>query len=317
MTRNLIAIVGPTATGKTSLAVELARRFGGIQTDGRPPEIIGADSRQVYRHMDIGTAKPTPEERSRARHQLIDVVDPDEPFSLGQWLELAQAALGDVWSRGRQPLLVGGTGQYVWALLEGWRVPRVPPQPEFRRRMEGRDGAALFEEVRRIDPLAAERIGPRNRRRLIRALEVYEETGRPISYWQAKEPPEFGTLLIGLRLPRDELYRRIDERVERMIAAGLIEEARRLLAMGYSRELPSMSGIGYKEACAHLAGEMTLDEAAARIKTETHRLARHQNAWFKADDPRIRWLDAGECVLEEAARLVGEWMGTNVAQARR
>ncbi len=301
MTRRLIAIVGPTATGKSSLAVELARRFDG--------EIIGADSRQVYRQMDIGTAKPTTGERSRARHHLIDVVEPDEPFSLGRWLELAQAALEDVWSRGGQPLQVGGTGQYVWALLEGWRVPRVPPQPEFRRRMEGREAAELFAEVHRIDPEAAERIGPSNRRRLVRALEVYEATGRPISYWQAKEPPGFGTLVIGLRLPRDELYRRIDGRVERMITAGLIEEARRLLAMGYSRALPSMSGIGYKEACAHLAGEMTPAEAAARIKTETHRLARHQNSWFKADDQRIHWLDAGEGALEEAARLVESELG--------
>lgn len=303
--RKLVAIVGPTGTGKTSLAVELARRLDG--------EIVGADSRQVYRHMDIGTAKPTREERSQVGHHLVDVVDPDGPFSLGQWLELAQAALEDVWSRGRQPLLVGGTGQYVWALLEGWRVPRVPPQPEFRQRMEGRGGAGLFEEVRRIDPTAAERIGPANRRRLIRALEVYEATGRPISYWQSKEPPQFETLVIGLRLPRDVLYRRIDERVERMIAAGLIDEVERLLAMGYSRELPSMSGIGYKEACAHLAGEMTLAEAAARIKTETHRLARHQNAWFKADDPRIGWLDAGEGVVEEAERLAGEFLGREAA----
>jgi tRNA dimethylallyltransferase len=299
--RKLLAVVGPTATGKTSLAVALARRFGG--------EIVGADSRQVYRHMDIGTAKPTAEERSQAPHHLLDVLDPDEPFSLGQWLEMAQAALEHVWSRGRQPLLVGGTGQYVWALLEGWRVPRVPPQPEFRRDMEKRSAAELLEAVQRIDPPAAGRIGPANRRRLIRALEVFEATGRPISYWQRKEPPGFETLIIGLRLPRDELYRRIDQRVQGMIAAGLIEEARRLLAMGYSRELPSMSGIGYKEACAHLAGEMTLAETAARIKTETHRLARHQNAWFKAEDPRVRWLDAGEGVLEEAERLVGEFLG--------
>jgi len=237
------------------------------------------------------------------------VVNPDEPFSLGQWLELALAALEDVWSRGRQALLVGGTGQYVWALLEGWRVPRVPPRPEFRRHMEQRSAAELSEEVRRIDAQAAERIGPANRRRLIRALEVFEATGRPISYWQAKEPPGFETLVIGLRLARDELYRRIDQRVERMIAAGLVEEARRLLAMGYSRELSSMSGIGYKEACAHLAGEMTLAEAAARIKTETHRLARHQNTWFKTDDRRIRWLEAGEGVLEEGERLVESEIG--------
>ena len=281
--------------------MELARRFNG--------EIVGADSRQVYRHMEIGTAKPTTGERSRARHHLIDIVDPDEPFSLGRWLELAQAALEDVWSSGRQPFLVGGTGQYVWALLEGWRVPGVPPQPEFRCRMEGREAAELFAEVRRIDPQAAERIGPTNRRRLIRALEVYEATGRPISYWQAKEPPDFETLVIGLRLPRDELYRRIDGRVERMMTSGLIEDARRLLARGYSRELPSMSGIGYKEACAHLAGEMTEAEAEARIKTETHRLARHQNAWFKANDSRIRWLDADEGALEEAVRLAGEFLG--------
>ncbi len=297
--RRLIALVGPTATGKTSLALELADKLG------RPPEIIGADSRQVYRHMDIGTAKPTPEERARARHHIIDIVDPGESFSLGQWLELAQRALEDVWTRGGQPLLVGGTGQYVWALLEGWRLPRVPPRAEFRRRMERRDAAELFEEVRRVDPEAAGRIGPTNRRRLVRALEVYEATGRPISYWQAKEPPDFETLVIGLRLPREELYRRIDGRVERMMAAGLIAEARNLLAMGYARELSSMSGIGYKEACAHLAGELTLEEAAARIKTETHRLARHQNAWFKADDPRIRWLDAGEDGWrEKAVRLV-------------
>ncbi len=299
--RKLVAVVGPTASGKTSVAVALARRFDG--------EIVGADSRQVYRHMDVGTAKPTTEERSRARHHLIDVVDPDEPFSLGQWLELARPALEDVWSRGRQPLLVGGTGQYVWALLEGWRVPRVPPQPEFRRRAEERSSAELFEAVRRIDPVAAERIGPANRRRLIRALEVFEATGRPISYWQAKEPPGFDTLVIGLSLPRDELYGRIDQRVEWMIAAGLVDEARRLLAMGYGRELSSMSGIGYKDACAHLAGEMTLAEAAARIKTETHRLARHQNAWFKANDPRIRWLETGEDALEKVTRLTESELG--------
>ncbi|MDO8613262.1 MAG: tRNA (adenosine(37)-N6)-dimethylallyltransferase MiaA [Dehalococcoidia bacterium] len=302
--RKLIAIVGPTATGKTALAVELARRLDG--------EIIGADSRQVYRHMDIGTAKPTAGEQAAAPHHLIDVVDPDEPFSLGRWLDLASAsggALEDVWARGRQPLLAGGTGQYVWALLEGWRVPRVPPNPEFRLRMESRAAAELFESVRRVDPAAAARIGPANRRRLIRALEVYEATGRPISYWQAKEPPGFEATVIGLRLPREELYRRIDERVDGMMQRGLIDETRRLLAMGYARDLPSMSGIGYKEACAHLAGELTLAEAAARIKTETHRLARHQNSWFKASDPRIRWIDGGEGALAEAERLAGEWLG--------
>jgi len=309
--RRLIAIVGATATGKTSLAVELARRLDG--------EIIGADSRQVYRHMDIGTAKPTAGEQAAAPHHLIDVVDPDEPFSLGRWLDLASAsggALEDVWSRGGQPLLAGGTGQYVWALLEGWRVPRVPPDPEFRARMEARAAAELFESVRRVDPAAAARIGPANRRRLIRALEVYEATGRPISYWQTREPPGFEATVIGLRLPRDELYRRIDERVDGMIERGLIDETRRLLAMGYARDLPSMSGIGYKEACAHLAGGLTAAEAAARIKTETHRLARHQNSWFKPDDPRIRWVEGGEGALARAERALAPEIGLREATAR-
>jgi len=306
--RRLIAIVGPTATGKTALAVRLAERLGG--------EIIGADSRQVYRHMDVGTAKPTAEERALAPHHLIDVVDPDEPFSLGVWLELAQAALDDVWSRGKQPLLAGGTGQYVWALLEGWRVPRVPPNPEFRTRVGDRDAAELFEGVRRVDPAAAARIGPANRRRLIRALEVYEATGRPISFWQTRERPGFEATVIGLRLPREELYRRIDERVDGMIAAGLIDETRRLLAMGCARELPSMSGIGYKEACAHLAGELTSAEAAARTKTETHRLARHQNSWFKPSDPRIHWLDGGESAVGEALRLIESELRPERAAAR-
>jgi len=317
--RRLIAIVGATATGKTSLAVEMARRLHAADAGERPLEIIGADSRQVYRHMDIGTAKPTAGEQAAAPHHLIDVVDPDEPFSLGRWLDLASAsggALEDVWARGRQPLLAGGTGQYVWALLEGWRVPRVPPNPEFRLRMESRDAAELFESVRRVDPAAAARIGPANRRRLIRALEVYEATGRPISYWQAKEPPGFEATVIGLRLPREELYRRIDERVDGMMQGGLIEETRRLLAMGYARDLPSMSGIGYKEACAHLAGELTLAEAAARIKTETHRLARHQNSWFKASDPRIRWVNGGEGALARAERLLESELGLREAAAR-
>ena len=309
MTRSrLIAIVGPTASGKTALAVALARRLGG--------EVIGADSRQVYRHMDVGTAKPAAEERTAVPHHLIDMVDPDEPFSLGRWLDLAQAALDDVWSRGGQPILAGGTGQYVWALLEGWRVPRVPPDAAFRARMEAGDAAALFESVRRVDPAAAAAIGPANRRRLIRALEVHEATGKPISYWQAKEPPGFEALIIGLRLPRDELYRRIDERVGGMIERGLIDETRRLLAMGYARDLPSMSGIGYKEACAHLAGGLTAAEAAARIKTETHRLARHQNSWFKPSDPRIRWVEGGEGALDRAERALAPEIGLREATAR-
>jgi tRNA dimethylallyltransferase len=306
VTRKLIAIVGPTATGKTTLAIALPRTLGG--------EIVGADSRQVYRHMDIGTAKPTPEERSSAPHHLIDVVDPDQEFSLAQYLELAAAALDDVWSRGKQPLLVGGSGQYVWALLEGWRVPRLPPQRELRQELEqraARQGAeALHRELAQVDPKAAARIDARNVRRVIRALEVHKATGRPISYWQEKGPPPWQTLILGLTCPRQELYRRIDARADAMMQAGLVDEVTGLLAMGYSPSLPCLSGIGYKQVCQYLASELDLATAVARIKTATHRLARQQHTWFRLDDQRIHWIDVslGD-PFEEAARLVESELG--------
>jgi tRNA dimethylallyltransferase len=259
-------------------------------------EAINADSRQVYRHMDIGTAKPTAEERAALPHHLIDIVDPDEPFGLATWLRLANEALEAIWARGGVPIVVGGTGQYVWALLEGWRVPEVPPQDDLRRELEGRPPAELLAELRRIDPESHEFIQPQNVRRVIRALEVYRATGKPFSYWRTKEPPAFDWLAMGLRLSREELYRRIDARVDSMVAAGFVDEVRRLREMGYGRELPAMSGIGYGEMCAHLDGELTLEQAVARTKIGTHRLARHQNAWFKASDPRIQWLQDAEAV---------------------
>jgi len=294
--RRLITIIGPTASGKTALAVELAQRIEG--------EIIGADSRQVYRRMDIGTAKPTAEEQAALRHYLINLVDPDEPFSLGRWLDLAKEALEDIWSRGKQPLLVGGTGQYVWALLKGWRVPRVPPDGELRTELGSRAPSELAEELRRVDPAAEAFVDPRNVRRMVRALEVYHATGKPFSHWRTKEPAGFYSLVIGLRLPREELYHRIDQRVEAMFAAGLVDEVRALLAARYSRSLPSMSGIGYREVCAYLAGEIDLETAVERTKTGTHRLARHQNSWFKTGDERIRWIEAGESSLDAAINLI-------------
>jgi tRNA dimethylallyltransferase len=308
--RKLIAIVGPTASGKTSLAVDVA--FG---LDG---EIIGADSRQVYRRMDIGTAKPTPGERATAQHHLIDVVDPDEPFSLGRWLDLAKEALEEVWSRGKQPVLAGGTGQYVWALLEGWRVPRVPPDGELRAGLESRAPSELIAELRRVDPEAEAFVDPRNVRRVVRALEVYHATGKPFSHWRTKEPAGFESLVIGLRLPREELNSRIDRRVEEMFSAGFVDEVRGLLAQGFSRELPSMSGIGYREVCEYLAGEIDLETAAERTKTRTHRLARHQNSWFKASDERISWIEAGDEPLDEARGLAEEFLrGTDLLDAAR
>ena len=310
--RRLIAIVGPTASAKTQLAVALARHLNG--------EIIGADSRQVYRHMDIGTAKPTAEEQAVARHHLIDLADPDEPFSLGRWLDLAREAIDGVWARGKQPLLVGGTGQYIWALLEGWRVPLVPPQDGLREELASRPPNDLLAELRRVDPEAETFVDPRNVRRVVRALEVYHATGKPFSYWRTKEPPPFESTVIGLRLPREELYRRIDHRVEAMFADGLVEEVERLLAMGHARDLPSMSGIGYRETCAYLAGEMDLATAIERTKTGTHRLARHQNSWFKASDSRIRWIDAGGIagsLVEQFVETTATVVATSVRLARR
>jgi tRNA dimethylallyltransferase len=300
--RKVIAIVGATATGKTALALEVARLLGGEF------EAVNADSRQVYRYMDIGTAKPTAADREALSHRLIDIVDPDEGFSLGRWLQLAREALGEVWEQGRVPIVVGGTGQYVWALLEGWRVPRVPPQEELRREMEARPAEELLAELSRVDPESQEFIEPKNVRRVIRALEVYYATGKPLSHWRTKDAPRFESLVIGLRMAREALYERIDGRVKEMMASGFPEEVRGLVERGYGCDLPSMSGIGYRELCAHLGGEMTLDEAVARTKTGTHRLARHQNTWFKAGDERIRWIEANEGAAEEAARVVGEWL---------
>ncbi len=293
---SLVAIVGPTASGKSELAMRLAERFGG--------EIVNADSRQVYRGMDIGTAKPPAEDRARIPHHLIDILDPDDDFSLATFLEMAKAAIADVLSRGRLPLLVGGTGQYVWALLEGWSVPHVPPDPALRAELGALGADALMERLRAADPVAASRIDPANVRRVVRALEVFQLTGVPFSHWTTRSGAAYRYLALGLTLPRDELYARIDARVDRMLAAGWVEEVRRLLDAGYPPDLPALSSLGYRELAAHVRGELSLEEAAERIKVETHRFARHQHAWFRSKDPRLHWLRAGAEAGVQAERLV-------------
>ncbi len=283
----LIVIVGPTAVGKTRLSLRLAEEFDG--------EIISADSRQVYRGMDIGTAKPTPEERARVPHHLIDVVAPDETFSLAQYQELTYDAIGDVSARVKLPFLVGGTGQYVRAVVEGWGIPRVPPNEELRaelyRQAEIEGEEALHVRLREVDPAAAEGIDPRNVRRVVRALEVYLETGQPISELQRKKPPPYRILQIGLTMERQELYHRIDERVDRMIEGGLVEEVKGLAEQGYGYDLPSMSGLGYQQIGMYLRGQVSLKEAIQLIKRHTRRFVRHQYNWFRLDDEGIRWFD--------------------------
>ena len=296
----LIAIVGPTAVGKSKLALFLAQNFDG--------EIVNADSYQVYRFMDIGTAKPSLEERALVPYHLIDIVAPDEPFSLALYQELAYKAIEDIRQRGRLPLLVGGSGLYVWAVLEGWKIPQVAPDGELRRKLEQRAAAegslALYRELQEIDPAAAMRIDPRNVRRVIRALEVCRVAGVPFSGLQQKSPPPFPVMTLGLTASREDLYRRIDARVDDMVKKGLVEEVRSLMGKGYGLDLSAMSGIGYRQIGGCLQGKLALPEAVQQIKFETHRLARHQYAWFRPSDPRLQWFD----IREELGEAVVRWV---------
>lgn len=300
----LVALVGPTGVGKTAVSLQLAQALGG--------EIVSADSRLLYRGMDIGTAKPSLEERARVPHHLVDVADPDESWSLAQYQDAAYQALADIHRRGRLPLLVGGTGQYVWAVVEGWQIPRVPPNPRLREALErwGREigPEALYRKLLLLDPGVAGLIQPRNLRRIVRALEVIFTTGRPFSQQRTKKPPPYRILILGLYLPRKELYRRIDQRIQAMLQAGWVEEVRRLLAQGYGPELPAMSSIGYAELAAYLQGRLSLEEAVQRIRQRTRQLVRRQANWFRRDDPRIHWFRSHPGAAEEMLPMIRQWL---------
>ena len=286
----LIAIVGPTAVGKSELALHLAQSF--------PIEIVSADSRQVYKYMDIGTNKPSSVEIASVPHHIIDVVEPDEDFTLAAYCRLANDVIKNIMQKGNLPILVGGTGLYVWSLIEGWSIPHVPPNLQLRTNLENKIGQegndALYQELQCVDPAAAIKIHPNNTRRIIRALEIYYITGQPASRLQVKEKPGFPIQIIGLTQQRSELYSKIDLRVDKMIESGLIREVEQLLGKGYSLSLSAMSGIGYKQIGQFLQKEMTLQSAIEKIKYETHRLARHQYAWFSLGDSRINWFDISE-----------------------
>ena len=301
----LVAIVGPTAAGKSGLALDLSQRFD--------VEVVSADSRQVYRWMDIGTAKPTPEERAQVPHHLIDVIDPDESFTLAQYQQLAYRAINEVLGRGRRPLLVGGTGQYIRAVLEGWSIPAVPPDADLREQLfaeaEEKGSLSLHGRLHQIDPAAADRIDHRNVRRVVRALEVHMNTGQPISELQRSNPPPYRILCIGLTMPRSQLYERVDARVDAMMDAGLASEVQQLLARGFDCDLPSMSGLGYRELCVFHQGQVPLEEAIRLIKSNTRRFIRHQYNWFHPQDDRIHWFDLSLSSYEEIGETIASFCG--------
>jgi tRNA dimethylallyltransferase len=298
----IIAIVGPTATGKSALAIQLALALSG--------EIVSADSRQVYRYMDIGTAKPSREDRVKVPHHLIDIITPIEDFTLATYQELAFEAIADIHGRGKLAFLVGGSGLYVRAVTGGLSIPKVAPDPELRHNLEERAAnegyQVLYDELQKLDPQAAAKIDPRNVRRTIRALEVCLTAGVPFSQLK-KSSPKISAITIGLTTARDDLYKRIDSRVDQMIDRGLVDEVKWLIDHGYSPDLPAMSGLGYKQIVAHLKGETSLEEAIQRIKFETHRFARNQYAWFRPKDEHIHWFDIREELLKSIRNLITQF----------
>ena len=304
----VIGIVGPTASGKTDLALALARRW--------PVEILVADSRQVYRGMDVGTATPGPTALRAVPHHLLDLVDPDEPFSVAQWVERARDLLPEIAARGRIAMLVGGTGLYVAALLDGHDYASQPWSPEIRRRLadelDAQGVEPLAGRLRAADPAAAARIDLDNPRRVLRALERLEAGdggGEP-----AAEPYAGRVALLGVSRPREVLYRRIDDRARWLFAHGLLDEVRALMDAGYRADLRPMTGHGYGEAVRHLAGEWSLEQAIDVTARRTRQYAKRQLTWFRRD-PRILWISAGDrpsddpALVAEADRLLRAALG--------
>ncbi|MBI5966062.1 MAG: tRNA (adenosine(37)-N6)-dimethylallyltransferase MiaA [Chloroflexi bacterium] len=296
----LILIVGPTAVGKTELAIQLAERLNG--------EIISADSRLFYRGMDIGTAKPSREELARVPHYLIDTVNPDETLSLAVFQEQAKNIIADIHARGKLPFLVGGTGQYVRAVTEGWTPPEVVADKRMRdelERMNEQIGPAwLHDKLQLLDPESAAKIDARNVRRTIRALEVILTTGRKFSEQRGQVESPYSLVTIGLTRPRPELYERVDQRIDAMFANGFVDEVKGLLEKGYSPTLPSMSAIGYRECVSVVKGLLTEEQAKVEMRRVTRVFVRRQANWFKESDPNIMWFRVKDGVIDEIEKTI-------------
>lgn len=300
----LIIILGPTAVGKTSVSIELAQRLGG--------EIVSADSRLLYRGMNIGTAKPTTREMQNVPHHLIDVADPDEVWSLAVYQQNAYYTIDAIHQLGKLPFLVGGTGQYIRSIIEGWHIPRQRPDHNLREALtrwgETISPQGLYERLERLDPDAAMLIDYRNIRRTVRALEVIFKTGIRFSDLRRKQECRYEPLVIGINRPRDVLYARIDQRIEEMLSQGLIDEVQGLLDAGYSPELPTLSAIGYGEIIKYLHEEISFDDAVALIKRNTRVFVRRQANWFKPDDPRINWFMATDNIVDDIVSFIRSWL---------
>jgi len=304
----LVMILGPTAVGKTEIAIRIAERVHG--------EIISADSRLFYRSMDIGTAKPSVADRMRVRHHLIDVAEPNEIWSLVKYQKAARNAAAEIFSSGAVPLLVGGTGQYIRAVVEDWSPPSVIPDQRMRQVLENWadeiSALGLHQRLAVLDLTAAKKIEPNNLRRSIRALEVIFSTGRRFSELRKRGTPVYDCLQLGIRRHRTELYERIDTRIDAMLANGFIDEVRDLLGQGYSANLPSMSAIGYYEINAYLAGRVTLEEAVMLVKRRTRQYVRRQANWFKANDPGIQWFDYSDTIVDDLVSEILDWCKTRI-----
>jgi tRNA dimethylallyltransferase len=290
--------------GKTDLSIALAKAIGA--------EIISVDSRLLYRGMDVGTAKPNRNQLEQIRHHLVDVADPSENWSLSQYLDAVREAIDQIHASGKVPLLVGGTGQYFAALIEGWQPPPKAEDPDYREQLrqiaeeEGRE--VLHERLAEVDPKAAERIDARNVRRVIRALEIFHVTGVPASDQREKTPPDYSFLILGLKRDREELYQRIDERIESMIASGWIDEVNALLQEGLGLESPALSAIGYRQVAGFLLGEHDLATAIEQTQRLTRQFVRRQDNWFRRFEPDVHWFDAAEDAQDQIIALTKNWL---------
>ncbi len=297
----LVVLVGPTAIGKSRIAIEVAQALG--------TEILTADSTQVYRGMNVGTDTPSEEDRQRVPHRLIDLVEPDEPFNAGEFRRQALREISRLYENGLLPLVVGGTGLYVRALLNGlWAGP--PSDRILRRKLEeearARGGESMYQELSRVDPATARRLHPRDTVKVLRALEVYRQTGVPLSKaheaHRERATTPFRTLILGLTMERAVLYQRIDQRVDVELAKGLVDETRTLLEKGYSRDLVSMKSLGYRQMAGYLEGEYSFDDAVRRLKRDTRHFAKRQMTWFRKE-PDLTWV---EVQPDESVRSVSQ-----------